>query len=558
MAYDLIINDAQIIDGTGAPAVGGSVAVQGDKIAAVGKVDGTAKRVIDAHGMTLAPGFIDIHTHMDAQLLWDPLATSSCWQGITTLVMGNCSYAIAPVRPRDRDSVLRTLVRVEGMSLQALEAGVDWSWETYPDYLDRIDRKLGLNVVALMGHSAIRQYVMGDDASERAARPEEIEAMTRVARAGLDAGAFGFSFNFISSHAGADGRPIPCRLAKYEEVLAVASQLKGSRQGAIQINDNANPAKDPIDSADDLARASGRPVWWLPLLQFYSQPGVWKQRLEHAAEKIAGGSLVRPMCSPRTIDVLFNLRNAHVFDGLPAWNAVLTKSPEEVKAALRRPEVRAAMQRDFDDKSRLIPLARSWDMVEVIEVRNEALRRFERRKISEIAAEQNRAGLDVFLDLSLEDDLNTDFLTVLANGDENAAGEMLRHPHTLIGLSDAGAHAALECGYGFTTHLLGHWVRERKLMPLEEAVRKLTSMLADSLGLQDRGRIRPGLAADLVLFDPASVNSLPPVAAFDFPAGTKRFIQKATGIDLTVVNGEILMEKGEHAGTYPGGVLRRR
>ncbi len=557
MAYDLLIKDAQILDGTGAPACNGNVAVQGGKIVAVGEVAGTAKRAINADGLTLAPGFIDIHTHMDAQLLWDPLATSSCWHGITTLVLGNCSFAIAPCKPQDHDHILKTLVRVEGMSLDALQAGVDWAWETYPEYMDRLDRQLGMNVATFMGYSAIRLYAMGSDASERAATADEIQTMRAIIREGLDAGAYGFSFNFNPAHIAADGRQVPSGLASFDEVLAMAEVLKGSQSGLIQIIGNPNPPTPAPDNYDIIARTCERPVLWLGVLHSYSQPDLWRRNLSAAEAHVAAGSLARPLCTPRTIDVLFNLKNVHIFDGFPAWKDVLIKPPEDVIAALRSPSRRDDFRRDLQDPELRSPFSRRWDLMEVIETVHEHNRHLERRMISDIAAEQSRDPLDVFLDLCIDEQLDTEFLTVLANGDEDAAGEILKHPDTVVGLSDAGAHAALECGYGFSTHLLGYWVREKQLMSLPEAVRKLTSMLADQLGMHDRGRIQEGLVADLVLFDPDTINSLPPTVEHDLPAGAKRFIQKGTGISHTIVNGEILMENGEHVGSYPGRVLRR-
>lgn len=557
MAYDLLIKNANIIDGTGAPGFSGDVAVQDGRVAAVGKVTDSAKRVIDAQGQTLTPGFIDIHTHMDAQLLWDPLATSSCWHGITSIVMGNCSFSVAPCRPADHHHVLHTLERVEGMSLQALEAGVDWSWESFPQYMDRLDRKLGLNVATLMGHSAVRQYAMGTAASDRAATPEEIASMQAIVRDGMKAGAFGLSFNFNKGHSGGDGRPVPSRLATFEEVLAMADALRADHPGLIQINDMPKPGVEPLDSCEEISKRSGGPVWWIPLLQFFSQPGVWKKRLDHSAKQVAAGSRVRAMTTSRTIDVVFNMRNAHIFDTMPAWRGMLIKKPEDVMRDMRDPAVRAELQKDLDNPQLLMAFSKRWDMVEVIEVKNEKFRHLERRMIADIAREKGRDALEVFLELCVDDNMDTLFLTILANGDETAAGEILKAPHTLIGLSDAGAHAALECGYGFTTHLLGHWVRDKKLMPIEEAVRKLTSMHTDQLGLKDRGRIKVGNIADLNVLDPARVQMLDPVPVNDFPAGARRYIQKAEGISNTIVSGQVLMENGEHTGAYPGALLRR-
>jgi N-acyl-D-aspartate/D-glutamate deacylase len=556
MPYDILITNAQILDGTGAPAVTGSVAVQDGTIVAVGDVRGAAHRVIDAEGQTLSPGFIDIHTHMDAQLLWDPLATSTCWHGVTTLVLGNCSFAIAPCRPQDHDLALKTLVRVEGMSLEALEAGVDWAWETYPEYLDRLDRQLGLNVIALMGYSSIRQYVMGQDAVERQATPEEIAQLQAVVREGLDAGAYGMSFNHNPAHVDAFGRPIPCRLATFDELKAVVSMLKGRSSGAIQMSGNPHPEASIAANADVLAHVSGRPVLWSSILQLYSQPELWKERLQAAQAQMAAGSMARGLCTPRTIDVLFTLKNAHIFDGLPAWKTVLTKTPDDVMTALRQPETRADFRRDLADTSLRIAFSRRWDLVEVVETKKARNKPLERRMVSEIAAEQGCDPLDVFLDLCLDEDLDTEFLTVLANADAEAAATILKQPYTVIGLSDAGAHAALECGYGFSTHLLGYWVREKQIMPLSEAVRKLTSMLTDLLGLKDRGRIQVGQVADLVLFDPETISCLPGQITYDLPAGARRFIQKSTGISYTMVNGQVLMEHNQHVGSYPGQVLR--
>ncbi|MBM3345465.1 MAG: amidohydrolase family protein [Betaproteobacteria bacterium] len=558
MAYDLLIKNAQIIDGTGAPAFSGDVAVKDGVIADVGKVTAAATRVIDAQNQVLSPGFVDAHTHMDAQLLWDPLATSSCWHGVTSLMIGNCSFSVAPCRPEDRGTLLHILERVEGMSLKALNAGVDWSWESFPEYMKRIDRKLGLNVATLMGYSAVRQYAMGGAASDRAATPEEIASMQKIVRDGLAAGAYGVSFNFNKGHSGGDGRPVPSRLAPLDEVLAIADALRGSQTAVIQVNDNPCPDREPLDVCEDISMRSGRPVWWIPLLQFFGQPGVWKKRLDHSARQVASGSKVRAMSTSRTIDVVFNMRNAHIFDTMNAWRNMLVKKPEEVIRDMRDPAVRAALQKDIDDPSLKLAFSRRWDMVEVVEVSNPKFKVLEHRKIADLAKEQGRRPIDVFLDLCVDDTMDTLFLTILANGDEAAAAEILTAPHTLIGLSDAGAHAALECGYGFTTYLLGHWVRDKKIMPIEEAVRKLSSMHTDQMGLTDRGRIRPGQKADINVFDPATIEMLHPVPVNDFPAGARRYIQKARGISYTLVNGQVLMENGEHTGAYPGHLLRGR
>ncbi len=341
-----------------------------------------------------------------------------------------------------------------------------------------------------------------------------------------------------------------------DELKAVVSTLQGRSAGAIQMSGNANPEASLAETADELSEMSGRPVLWSSILQLNSQPEVWKERLQAAETQMAAGSMSRALCTPRTIDVLFTLKNAHIFDGLPAWKAVLTKTPEDVMTALRQPKTREDFRRDLADTSLRIAFSRRWDMVEVVETKKAHNKPLERQMISDIAAEQGRDPLDVFLDLCLDEELDTEFLTVLANADEEATATILKQPYTAIGLSDAGAHAALECGYGFSTHLLGYWVREKQIMSLPEAVRKLTSMLTDLLGLHDRGRIQVGQVADLVLFDPETISCLPGEVTHDLPAGARRFVQKSTGISYTIVNGQVLMENNEHVGSYPGQVLR--
>src|SRR5215813_3327816 len=558
MAYDLLIKDGRIIDGSGGPSFSGDVAIKDGKIVDMGKLSGTATQTVHADGQAVAPGFIDIHTHMDAQLTWDPLATSSCWHGITTVVTGNCSFAIAPCKPEDREHVLRTLVRVEGMSLNALQAGIVWNWVTIPEYLAALDRRLGLNVAVFMGHSAIRQFVMGPQASERAAQPEEIERMRVLVQEGMAAGAFGITFNHNPSHVGADGRPVPSRLSTEEEMLSLVKVLAGYDRGAVQII--GYPSQGIVNSAQEgylgMAQAAGRPIMWLGILHQWQRPQAWRAALAKAEKIREDGLPVYPMCTPRTIDVLFTLTNAHIFDGFPAWKDVLTKSPAEVTAALQRSEVRAALRQNLQDAKLPGTFSRRWDLVHVESTKRAENKRWEGQTVEAMARAQGKDPLDAFCDLALHEDLATEFTTVLANGDEGAVGEILQSPATVIWLSDAGAHAALECGYGFTTYLLGYCVREKKVLPLEEAVRKLTSMPAAVLGLKDRGYVRPGLAADLVVFDPDTVAALPPVVTYDLPAGEKRLVQKAAGIACTVVNGQMLTEQGEHTGGYPGRVLR--
>jgi N-acyl-D-aspartate/D-glutamate deacylase len=439
-----------------------------------------------------------------------------------------------------------------------LQAGIVWDWETIPEYLTALDRRLGLNVAVFMGHSAIRQFVMGPEASERAARREEVERMRGLVQEGMAAGAFGITFNHNPSHVGADGRPVPSRLSSEEEMLTLVQVLADYDRGAVQII--GYPSQGIVSGAQEgymgMARAAGRPILWLGILHQWQRPQAWRPALAKAEKIRESGLPVYPMCTPRTIDVLFTLTNAHIFDGFPAWKDVLTKSPAEVTAALRRPEVREALRQNLQDPKLPGTFSRRWDLVHVESAKKAENKGWEGRTVAAMAQAQGKDALDAFCDLALAEDLATEFTTVLANGEEGAVGEILQSPATVIGLSDAGAHAALECGYGFTTYLLGYWVREKKILSLEEAVRKLTSMPATILGLKDRGYIRPGLVADLVVFDANTVAALPPVVTHDLPAGEKRLVQKATGVTCTVVNGQMLTTNGEHTGSYPGRVLR--
>jgi len=559
MPYDIVIKGGRVYDGSGLPSFSGDVAVQGGRIVEVGRVSGGARRTIQADGLALSPGFIDFHTHLDAQLLWDPIATSSCWHGVTTVIPGNCALALAPCHPQDRENLLGTFVRVEAMPLSVLQKAVSWEWTTFPEYLNRLRQRLGVNVASLMGHCALRQFVMGEESSQRAATRAEIERMKDILREGIRAGAIGFSTNQNPVHMRSDGRPIPSRLAAEEEILDLAGVLGELNRGSIQISQGtlgvSLPAEKGVDFFRRLAARSGRPVVWQSIAHRWDQPDLWRRLLDMAQDSLASGVPSYPLCNARLFNNRFTLKNSQVFDDLPSWKEIMFQPVSEREKLFRDGQVRRQLRFEAVEEKRPSRFSRRWDLVYLIKAALPKNKSLEKKSVAEIAKIQGKDILDVFLDLSLEEKLETMFQTSSNNGDENAVGEILKSPFTLVGQSDAGAHLIYDAGYGYATRFLGYWIRERKLMSLEEGVRKLTFMVASIFGLYDRGLIRPGMAADLTLFDPATVRDCEPEMVSDLPGGEKRLIQKALGVKMTIVNGEVLTEEGEHTGAFPGQVL---
>ena len=559
MAYDVLIKGGRIYDGSGMPSYLGDVAVKDGRIVETGRIRAEAKRVVQADGLAVSPGFIDFHTHLDAQLLWDPLATSSCFHGVTTVIPGNCALALAPCKEQDQDTILRSFERVEAISLPALRAGVQWGWTTFPQYLDKLRGNLGVNVAALMGHCALRQFVMGNAAMERAATPAEIYQMKEILKAGVRAGAMGFSTNQNPVHMFADGTPIQSRFATDEEIIELACALGEINQGAVQISRGSLgvsvPMRETVQLFDEISSRSGRPVIWQSIAHRWDRPDEWRQLLDLAQESLERGVPSYPLCNARLFNNRLTMKNAQVFDDLPTWKTILFLPIDARIAAIRDPETRRKMRYEAVEEKKSSRFSRRWDLVYLIKAATPANRHLEKKSVAEIAKIRGQDVIDAFLDLSLEEGLDTEFQTSSTNGDEEAVAEIIRSPFTLVGQSDAGAHLIYDAGFGYATRLLGYWIREKHVMSLEEGVRKLTFMVASIFGLHDRGLIRRGMAADLVLFDPATIRECEPEMVQDLPANEKRFIQKAVGIEMTLVNGEVLVEKGKHSGALPGSVL---
>ena len=555
MAFDLLIKNGRIIDGSGRPAFHGDVAVSGGKIAGLGRLDGPARRVIEADGRVVAPGFVDNHCHYDAQVLWDPLCTFSCHHGATTVIIGNCSLALAPVRAHEREKLAGMLSYVEAIPMDVLQAGVPWTWQTFPEYMRAIGQRLGVNVGTLIGHSAVRLYAMGEECSERAATEAEIEVMRGVVREALEAGALGLSITRNMNHFDIVGKRIPAACAPESELFALAEVLREAGTGVIQCGGGTNPElKDRLLSR--ISQACGRPVMYNTLLEQARQPGRWRTHLAHVEETARQGIRAIPLCNPGSVVNRFTMKNCQVFRSMPTWLPILQASDAEKLAAYRDPVTRAKLRAEVE--APLTPdstFSRRWDLMIVEEPKLPKNRALRGRSLAEIATAQGNDPLDAFLDLAVEEGLDTIFSLGEINMDTEAVAQILGSPYAVVGLSDGGAHVQFHSNVSNPTRLPGYWVREKGIMSLELAVRRLTFDSATAFGIYDRGLLQPGMAADLVVFDPDTVRPVAEDVVHDFPSNGWRMRELAEGIHYTVVNGEVLLEKGTHTGSHPGRVL---
>ena len=558
MAYDLLIRNGRIVDGSGMPAFRGDVGVTGGKIAEIGKLSGPAKRTIDAGGQVVAPGFIDNHCHYDAQVTWDPLCTYSCDHGATTVIFGNCSLSLAPVRKGKEERLSEFLSYVEAIPMEVLRT-VEFSWETVPQYLDQLDHHLGVNVGNLIGHTAVRYYVMGDDCQKRTATDDEIKQMQGLVRDGVKAGALGLSVSRNQGHYDPQGVHIPALWADEKEIFALGDVLRELGTGLIQ-SGGGNGAEVKNGLMSRLSEATGRTVVYNNLLQSMRRPNEWKEQMALIDASTAKGIRAYPMCTPNRIVDHFTMRNCQEFRGLPTWHPILLASDEEKLRAYSDPEIRKKLHAEAVEFKVDTPppgICRTWwDYMEVQTAVLPKNKVFEGKTVGQIAQMQGKGIIDAFLDLVVEESLDTEFLHGEINVDEAAMAQILTYPNALIGLSDGGAHVQFQSGFGFSTRLLAEWVRDKQAMSVEQAVRRLTFDSASIFGLYDRGLLRPGMAADITIFDPDTVRPLPLEVVHDFPTGAKRIKEPAAGIMATVVNGEVLIENGKHTGALPGRLLR--
>src|SRR5256712_11952448 len=474
MAYDLLIKNGRIIDGSGRPAFHGDVGVMRGKIAELGRLDGPAKRTIEADGRVVAPGFVDTHCHYDAQVLWDPLCTFSCHHGATTVIIGNCSLALAPVKKHEREKLAGMLSYVEAIPMDVLQAGVPWNWESFPEYMKAIGQRLGVNVGTLVGHSAVRLYAMGEECSDREATAEELETMRRLVREALEAGALGLSITRNMNHFDIVGQRIPAACAPESELFALADVLREVGTGVIQCGGGTNPElKDKLLSR--IAQACGRPIMYNTLLEQARQPGRWRTHLAHVEETARKGIRAVPLCNPCSIVNRFTMKNCQVFRGMPTWVPILQGSDTEKMRAYRDPAMRARLRAAVD--APLGPdstFSKRWDLMIVDEPRLAENRALKGRSIAAIAQERGKHPLDAFLDLAVEEDLNTVFSLGEINMDTEAGAQILGSPHAAAGLPDGGAPLPLHPDRSHPPQLLGYMVTGQKVMSLEQAVRRLT------------------------------------------------------------------------------------
>ncbi len=563
MAYDILIRNGTIVDGSGLPRYRADIAIGDGRIACIGKPQDSAREVIDADGHVVAPGFIDAHTHMDAQVFWDALGTCSCWHGVTSVVMGNCGFSLAPCEEKDKLLVMRNLERAEDISPEAMEAGIRWSWKTFPGYLDAVDRlPKGINYAAYVGHSALRTFVMGERAFEEAADSEDLAAMRAELLSALRAGAAGFTTSRSRAHQTPDGRPVASRLANWEEVKQLVGVMGDLHAGVFEIareDIDRDPEKmrDYISRLKALAVSTGVPTTF-GVTYSRKTPHTWRPMFEMVDDTNAAGGKMLVQGHSRSISTLLSFETRTPFDKAEIWRDIRKLPLDAQEAALRDPELRAKLIQAAHERIRsreetvgAEPRRPEFDWIFVLD---KPLPPY--RSVGEIARDQNKDPVEAMIDLALEKHLRLFFQQPLVNEDQDVVLAMMRHPRSVVTFSDSGAHVSQIMDSSIQTHLLSYWVRERQALTLEQAIRKITFDLAAFWGLKQRGLLREGNIADVVIFDPDKVAPQMPSLAYDLPAGARRLKQKADGILATIVNGEILLRDNEHTGALPGRLLR--
>lgn len=573
--YDLLIKNGTIIDGMRMPAYRGNIGIRGGKIVAMGNVQGSATRVIDATGRIVAPGFMDIHTHYDAALSggtkWDPYATLSGWHGVTTVAIGNCGFGFAPVRPEDRERAMRRMERTESIPLSCMQAGMRWDWETFPEFLTSLDRgELGVNAASLVPYSPLRAWVLGNDAArdpKYKTKPEQVAEIKHLLREGLQAGGFGFSASFSMANRDYDGGYLPTHVAPREEFLEMASVMREFNRGSIEWTMGHALQGLGMDFLLELAKTSGRPVNWNAVIYDPTSPNTWREQLAWTEKAYKEAPVLAVnICMP--IEFEFTLETIGLFDQLPAWNEATVGTLAERKAKLADLARRPALKRDMEKAPTLMPGTSPdgeqgqvrmfrWDETFVDDVHLAKNKSLKGRTIGELAKEQGKHPIDTLLDLSVEEDLKTTFaMQGFINNDEEALTTIIKHPLCLIGASDGGAHTKFLTLGRYPTHFLAHWVRDKQIMTLEEAHWRLSAMLGWAIGIRDRGWLREGMPADIVVYELEKLAVRPMETIQDLPDGDWRRVQKADGYNYLIVNGQVTFEDGKCTGALPGKMLR--
>lgn len=562
MSYDLVIKNGMVVDGSGSARYRADVAITGGKIAKIGRINESANQTIDAEGHVVSPGFVDGHTHMDAQVFWDPIGSCSSYHGVTSVVMGNCGFTLAPCKQEDADLVFRSLERAEDLSRDAMLAGIDWTWETFPQFLDAVDElPKGINYAGYIGHSALRTYTMGERAFEDEASEDEVKHMQALVKEAMQAGAIGFSTSRTFNHTTADDRPVASRLANWEEVRAIVNAVGETGKGIFEIAGEA-PGRNPErireyhDRLRNLAVESGVTQTW-GMFSVKAAPEIWRPYFDLLDETAAAGGRMFAQVHSRALNNILSFESATPYDNWELWSDIRALPLDEQIAKLRDPETKAKLveiaNREYTGPRIVGAEIRppDWDYVFPMDDMN-----YDKPSMAQLAREKGVDPVELMIDMALEHDLKMFFRTPIANEDQDHVLEMIKHPRSVVTFSDSGAHVSQIMDSSLQTHLLSYWVREKQALSLEEAVKQITYNTATMWGLHDRGLLREGMAADVVVFDPDSIGPNMPEVLNDLPAGARRLKQTASGILNTVVNGEIFLTNNEHSGATAGRLLR--
>ena len=560
MSFDLVIKNGMIVDGSGGARYRGDIGVKDGRIVTIGRISAPADGVVDAEGHVVTPGFVDGHTHMDAQIFWDSLGSCSCYHGVTSVVMGNCGFTLAPCREEEVDYVFRNLERAEDISRDAMLEGIIWQWETYPEYLDVIDKlPKGMNYAGYVGHSALRTYIMGERAFDEQASEDDLAAMVASVQDAIKAGAIGFSTSRSPAHLQPDDRPVASRTANFSEVAAIVNGMGNLNAGIFQLameRGTNEQLQAFYQKLMDLSKESGRPITFGSLNR-RTNPGAWKALYDIIEKGNQDGANCFTQVHSREINVVLSFETQLPFDDWPVWRDVRKLSLEEQKSALRDPEMKRrlieAAQSGLSNKTVTGGEARppEWDYFYLMDKAT-----WPHRTLKDIAAERGTSPVEAMIDIALENDLQVFFRQPISNEDEDAALAVMKHPRSCVTFSDSGAHVSQIMDSSLQTHLLSYWVRERREFSLEQAVRMITYDTATNWGFHDRGLLREGMAADIVVFDPDTIGPCMPTVVYDLPAGAQRLKQMADGISATVINGQVVLRDNQHTGALPGQLLR--
>lgn len=567
MGFDLLLRGGTVVDGSGAPRYVADVGIADGRIVAIGKLGNGAKRVIDADGLIVSPGFIDGHTHMDAQVAWDPLGSCSCWHGVTSVVMSNCGFALAPCKPADRDWYARCLSAVEDIPTAAMAAGIDWTWESFPEYMATVERlPKAINYGMYIGHSALRMYVMGQRALEEAAGEDDLQRMAALVEEALEAGALGFSSSRASTHVTPDGTPVASRIAEWEEIDRIVAAMADLGTGIFQVGPDIRSGAAHqafLARLREVALTTKRPIMFGVLATRQGEsPFPWRAQTRYIDETIAAGGRMYGQGTTRSINAIFSLKSYLPFDVLAAWKPIRALPLEEQKRRLSDPAVRrelVAAEANMKPRDKIFQGGgaattdpRKPDYSNLFALRGVD---WDDPTVDALAKARGQHPVEVMIDLCLADD-NQIYVQPIVNESPDDVQGILAHANTLATFSDSGAHVCQEMGSSLQTHLLSYWVRKRGAFTLEQAIKKLTCDNAVAWEMNDRGTIEEGARADVLVFDEARIGPRLPTVETDLPGGARRLVQKANGIHATIVNGELAFEDGVSTGVFAGQVIK--